>query len=336
MKIAALIPARNAGWCIQSSLVALLAAGFDRADVIVVDDGSTDDTAALASAYKVKVITLPRSGGAAKARNIAAAQTNADILFFVDADVVVAPDVLARLFKRFILQPEIDAVFGSYDNAPAHPHRVSKYRNLLHHFVHKSGPQFPKTFWTGCGAVRAAAFERIGGFDPAMRMMEDVDFGMRLSRAGGTIALDRELQGKHLKPWSFLSMIRSDLFDRAIPWSRLMLFGDGLSDDLNLGYRHRLSAMLVVAIVAGLAGALIHPATLIVAALAIVAFVTINAEFVWLIRKNAGRRAAFASIWLHMVHYSCAMAGLAWVAIFEYLPSLIVPRKLTADTTDVE
>ena len=73
---------------------------------------------------------------------------------------------------------------GPYDDAPASRGTVSEFRNLLHHHVHHESPGEATTFWTGLGAVRRDAFERVGGFDPSLDWLEDIDLGMRLAGDG--------------------------------------------------------------------------------------------------------------------------------------------------------
>src|SRR5690349_10239994 len=81
---------------------------------------------------QVVVHTGPAAGPAA-ARNRGAAASDADILVFVDADVEVHPDALELIERRFAGDPELAAIFGAYDEAPADPGLASQYRNLLHH-----------------------------------------------------------------------------------------------------------------------------------------------------------------------------------------------------------
>jgi glycosyltransferase involved in cell wall biosynthesis len=318
------IPARNAAWCIEECMSGLAAAGFEPNDIFVVDDGSKDATAALARNFGAVVISDPIGSGAAASRNRGAKEADVDILLFVDADVVVHPDLHSKLSALFSENPDIDAVFGAYDDSPSCPSPVSKYRNLLHHYVHSSGPSRPKSFWTGCGAVRRVTFDRLGGFDDSQRMMEDVEFGMRLTDDGGIVALDPALCGKHLKSWTVLSMARSDLFDRAIPWTRLMLFGGRLSAELNLGWKHRMSAALTAVIWLGLVIAPFVPSSLIVVAIAFFCFILTNRGFFLLVRRSAGGRAAIAAIALHMLHYTSALVGFSWVFAFEYIPRRIL------------
>ncbi|MFN4128210.1 MAG: glycosyltransferase [Paracoccaceae bacterium] len=315
-----IIPARNAAWCINACLAGLARAGFAPGDIIVVDDGSTDATAALARGVGAVVIRGSNQSGAAAARNRGAAEVGGSTLFFVDADVVVHADARTRLMAFFTAYPEIDAIFGAYDDDPACPAPSSKYRNLLHHYVHGRVPRRLGSFWTGCGAVRRGTFDRLGGFDASQRMMEDVEFGQRLTAEGGAVVLDPALLGKHLKSWTVLNIARTDLFDRAIPWSRLMLFGPGLTSDLNLGKSHRLSAALTAVMWLSLITAPFAPVSLMLTAVACVAFIAANREFLRLVRRCAGQKAALAAVPLHLLHYSSALAGFGWVYLVEYLP----------------
>ncbi|MGD9614507.1 MAG: glycosyltransferase family 2 protein [Alphaproteobacteria bacterium] len=197
------------------------------------------------------------------------------------------------------------------------------HRNLLHHYVHTRATRHPVSFWTGLGAVRRAAWSRVGGFDPAQRMMEDIELGMRLARGGGKIRLDPELQGKHLKAWSLIALIRMDLFDRAMPWSRLMLRDGCLNRELNLSGEHRASALLAALTVAALLASAFDPRALAVATVALGAFLTVNFGFLRLIDRRSGPAGAIAAVPLHMLHYGCAMEGLLWVLLTERTPRIM-------------
>ena len=114
-------------------------------------------------------------------------------------------------------------MFGSHDDRPAAPGVVSRFRNLLHHHTHSSHPDPTSTFWAGLGAVRRQTFLDLGGFDAEAYQrpcIEDIDFGLRLSDAGGRILLDPAIQGTHHKRWTLRSMVVTDIRQRAIPWSR--------------------------------------------------------------------------------------------------------------------
>lgn len=328
MKIVAVIPAYNAAQYIRRSVGGLLDAGFAADDIIVSDDASTDRTAQIASGLGVRVVSAPVNGGAAAARNAGTAATEADIILFVDADVVVYPDVRARVLATFQSSPGLDAVFGLYDDVPHCPGLVGRFRNMLHHHVHRNGPPRPHSFWTGCGAMRRSALESIGGFDPRLRMMEDVELGMRLSAAGGQIMLDRQMRSWHLKCWPLRGMIRMDLHDRAIPWSRLLLFRSGMIDELNIDQRHRAAAVAVVLMLAGLLLALLDWKWLLLSGAALLTFLLLNVSFHALMFRRAGLVAGLAAIPLHLVHTLCAITGFGWVFFAEYIPIRLFGRPV--------
>ena len=183
--------------------------------------------------------------GPAAARNLAARSAHGAILLFVDADVELHPDAIERIRARFDADPTLTALFGSYDDRPAAPGIVSRFRNLLHHHTHSSHPGTATTFWAGCGAVRRDAFQAAGGFDAVAYLrpsIEDIEFGLRLSDAGQRIELDPSIQGTHHKRWTLQSMVATDIRQRAIPWSRLLLERRELPTTLNLTTAARLSA----------------------------------------------------------------------------------------------
>jgi GT2 family glycosyltransferase len=246
--ISVVVPVHNGGQQFEQTLDALIASDWRACEIVVVDDGSTDASARKAHARGVEVLRLASRRGPAAARNEGARRARGEVLLFVDADVVVRRDTIGRVAALFGIHAETAAVFGSYDDAPAASNFVSQYKNLLHHFVHQQASASAETFWAGCGAVRRDAFEAVGGFDEsryARPSIEDIELGYRLRRAGFAVVLDRELQVKHLKRWTFASLLRTDVFNRAIPWSRLILESGGMFDDLNLRVRDRVCSLLV-------------------------------------------------------------------------------------------
>src|SRR6185369_17653925 len=95
------------------------------------------------------VVEEPLGAGPAAARNLGAARTEADVLVFVDADVLVHPDAFARIRDALDADAGLDAVIGSYDDSPEVPGLVSRFRNLLHHHVHQQGAGPAATLWSG-------------------------------------------------------------------------------------------------------------------------------------------------------------------------------------------
>ena len=249
MTISVIIPVHNGAQTLATCLDALTASTYPAYECIVVNDGSTDGSSTLAATFPVRVLDL--SGGpvgAPYARNRGAEAATGEILLFLDADVAVAPDTLARIAASFT-GTSAEAVFGSYDTT-REPGFLSQYKNLLHHFVHQSGREQASTFWTGCGAIRATTFFAIGGFDEDRRpwTCEDIELGYRLRAAGRAIAFNKDIQVRHLKRWTLRELIRSDVFDRGIPWTLLILQQRAWPDHLNLRRVQQTCAVLVYAL----------------------------------------------------------------------------------------
>ncbi|MBL4743047.1 MAG: glycosyltransferase family 2 protein [Cycloclasticus sp.] len=223
----------------------------DVLELIVIDDGSLDQSMALAQEFGARVLESGGRKGPGAARNIAVEQAKGNIVWFVDADVVVKSDAVIKL-KQGFENDEVVAVFGSYDDAPPAQNFLSQYKNMVHHYYHQQASRDASTFWSGCGAVRTKDFLELGGFDIEQfkhPSIEDIELGYRLRAAGGRITLMPELQCSHLKVWRFINLVHTEFFRRAIPWSRLMLRQKKLTNDLNVGVGERIRAVLAMSLV---------------------------------------------------------------------------------------
>jgi GT2 family glycosyltransferase len=304
--ISIVVPVYNGGPQLERCLDALLASDLRDFEIVVVDDNSTDASASVARSRGLPVLQLDAQSGPAAARNRGATQARGSLLLFVDADVLVRRETLSRVVALFQKHMEVAAIFGSYDDAPAALNFVSQYKNLLHHFVHQRSSREAATFWAGCGAIRRAAFEAVGGFDEtkySRPSIEDIELGHRLRRKGFKIILDRELQVTHLKRWTFVSLLRADILNRALPWSRLILEDDGLVNDLNLRRSDRVSAALV-GLAAGLAVlAYFSTALLIWTMAALLAVFLLNLRFYLFLKERRGHWFAARSFAMLALYY---------------------------------
>ncbi|MEP7367854.1 MAG: glycosyltransferase family 2 protein [Acidobacteriota bacterium] len=216
-------------------------------EVVVVDDGSTDESAAVAREFGAKVLSTGGRKGPAVARNMGAKEATGDILFFIDADVCVRRNTIGLMLASFEEDPALDALIGSYDDSPAQRDFVSQYRNLMHCFVHHNSRREASTFWSGCGAIRRDLFFEHSGFDTSYDRpaIEDIELGYRLKSAKCKLMLDDGIQVKHLKRWTFWGLVKTDVFDRGIPWTELILRDSRMPNDLNLQLSQRVSVALV-------------------------------------------------------------------------------------------
>lgn len=162
--VSVIIPVFDGGENFRLCLDALGFSDHAPGEVIVVDDGSQDGSPALAASrgHRVLRTKVPRSGPAA-ARNLGAEAAQGDVLFFIDADVAVTPSTMGLVAEAFDSDPELDALFGSYDDEPSEENFISQYKNLFNHYVHQHGSEEATTFWAACGAIRRSAFLNRGG-----------------------------------------------------------------------------------------------------------------------------------------------------------------------------
>lgn len=310
-RVSVVVPVRNDPDNLRICLTALQSSTIRDFEVLVIDDGSTDNTASVAEQLGATVRRQPTSGGPARARNRGAELARGEIVLFVDADVCIHADTIEQCLRTFDDQPNVAAVFGSYDTNPGSPALIAQYKNLFHHFVHQQSSEEAGTFWSGCGAVRREIFRRLGGFDAGRYerpCIEDIDFGMRLRHAGHRIVLNKAMQGSHRKRWTLSGLIRSDVFDRGVPWTHLILEHKDLPADLNLGWLQRIGAVLSVLTVLGwLATCWYFPG---MAALPVVVYGMIELADAWTARRDLRAGATVgARIW------SAAVVVLAAIAL---------------------
>jgi glycosyltransferase involved in cell wall biosynthesis len=305
-QLSVIVPVYNGGAQLEQCLDAIIASDFKDREIIVVDDHSTDSSAELCRARGVEVIRLALRRGPAAARNCGAVKARGQVILFVDADVVVRRDTLASVAGFFRDRRDIAALFGSYDDEPEAENFISQYKNLLHHFVHQRASGRAATFWAGCGAIRREVFETVGGFDEkrySRPSIEDIELGSRLRRKGYSIALEKDLQVKHLKRWTLPSLIRTDIFNRALPWSQLITQEGELIDDLNLRVSDRISTALCALAIALLVLSFFYTLLLVGVLAALMATFILNLRFYRFFRELRGSWFSAGSFAMLVLYY---------------------------------
>lgn len=166
------IPAYNASAYLAEAVASVRAQIQAPAEIIVVDDGSTDDTADVARSLGADVRYFRQENqGPAAARNHGIRQTRHDILAFIDADDLWPSNKIERQLGHLSAHPELEMVLG-----------------LQQMFQHVSDPAAlprlrfdPPSFiyLVGCGVYRRSVFDRVGLFDVSLRYGEDTDWFFR-------------------------------------------------------------------------------------------------------------------------------------------------------------
>ena len=332
--LSVIVPVHNGGASFKACIEGLAACRPAPDEVVVVADGETDGSWRHALGYGARVVRHEPARGPAYARNRGAEAATGDLLLFIDADVVVRPDVVGRVKGAFARHPDLDALIGSYDDAPGHPSFLSQYRNLLHHYTHQTSGERAFTFWGACGAVRREAFEAVGGFDEGYRRpsIEDIELGYRLRTAGFAMRLDKEIQVKHLKRWTARSILKTDVFQRALPWTALILEHERMDNDLSLSPSNRLSVVAVGAFAAAAPAAFFAPAFRFALPAAGATFLALNAPFYRFLLRKRGVRFALQAVPWHALYYAYSGGAFA-LGTLRHLARRLRPNGHSASPT---
>ena len=316
LTVTAIVPVYNGATMLAHCLDPLLRmqrAG-EIAEVIVVDDGSTDDSAACARSRGAQAIGSGGRLGPGGARNVGARAATGSVLWFVDADVVVHDDA-ARVLVDALRKTGASAVFGAYDDRPPAANFLSQYKNLVHRYYHVRHAGEAETFWAGCGAVTKRAFVDAGGFDAAAYpspSIEDIELGARLRRRGHAIRLEPALAATHLKVWRLRRLLHTEIFSRALPWSRLIHSQAGAPDALNVSGGERLRAFLALLFVASLVLAAVHLVAPWIPFVILAALFAANWPLFAFFRQSRGFVFAIAALLFHQLYYLYSTAAYIW------------------------
>lgn len=324
--VSVIIPVLNGSEHVRTCLKAIFVSGYRDFECIVVDDGSQDDTLSIIKEFQVKVVTLPNTHGQSYARNRGVEVSRGRILLFVDADVVIRSDTITRVVEAFEKRPTIDALFGSYDEEPGAPNFFSQYKNLFHHYVHQHAKEEATTFWCGCGAIKRETFIKVGGFNAKLMAIEDIELGYRLKTRHYNIHLNKDIQVKHLKRYSFFGLLKSDIFYRAIPWSTLMLSSGNTVNDLNTRTDYKISLAVVALLICSAPFAARWWGLSLIALLSIT-FYLLHKDFYSFFVRSRGLLFALKVAPLHLLYY--LYGGLSFA--FSVLNFFVKKKKLRED-----
>ena len=189
---AIIIPAFNAAAYIAEAIESALAQSHPASQIIVVDDGSTDDTALVAEKFGDAVmLLLQANAGVSTARNYGAAQTSADWLLFLDADDRLRPDALRMLLSR-ASEASLGCIYGQSvdftDGLPLGARFGKEHGSCAIQGAVPLGARV--AFWKapiatpGAAIIRRDVLERVGGWNPRFNTTADRDLWCRI----GTVA----------------------------------------------------------------------------------------------------------------------------------------------------
>ena len=229
--VSIIIPNHNGAKTISLCLDAVYASTYTNFEIIVVDDCSADNSISIISRYPCRLLRLTTHGGAAKARNTGAANSNGEILFFIDADCLLLQDTLAKVVAAYEEEGPKVIIGGTYTWLPYDRDFFSVFQSIYIHYSETKKIDTPDYIATHAMVISAAAFRKSGGFDENfLPILEDVEFSHRLKRIGFTLRMKPYIQVQHVFNFSFARSMRNGI-KKSKYWSLYSLkHGDLLSD----------------------------------------------------------------------------------------------------------
>lgn len=318
LDVSVVVPFHNADRTLVRCLESVAAACDESIEVILVDDGSTDDSARIAQGFPFQLLRLAAQSGAAVARNRGADEARGEYLLFLDADVVVRRDTIRVLRDTFRQRPEIAAVGSVYSDRTLLPGLFQEFKALESAFNYgRYRSDRYSAFDTHCSMIRRDVFVSLGGFPESYRGadVEDVHFGRLLAARHVNCINTAAMVDHHYS--GFWRGIEKYL-RRTFYWSRLFLLGPRF-DEAVTTRRNALSVLLAGCTVAASVFGIVSTTALWVALTLLAVFALWNAGFFRGVISRRGWRVLWKTpvflsylFALHAAVAAGATAGLIW------------------------
>ncbi|MEX1114064.1 MAG: glycosyltransferase family A protein [Akkermansiaceae bacterium] len=187
-QVSVVIPVFNGEKFLAEAIESVLAQKQPDIEILIVDDGSTDGTAAVAEKFgdAVRLIRQPNRGVSA-ARNHGIRLAQAEVLAFLDADDLFTPDKFALQLPRLRNNPGIDVVIGQLK-----PFATGEKKKTISASVGQAADELQSLSF-GCSLFRGRVFDRIGPLSETMRFCEDWDWFMRAREARVGMLIHRQI-----------------------------------------------------------------------------------------------------------------------------------------------
>ena len=217
--VSVIIPNRNGATTIGKCLAAAQASHYGNFEIIVVDDGSEDNSIEAIERHPCKLVRLEQHGGAARARNAGASHSRGRILFFTDADCLLQPDTLRLSAATLALEGGNAIIGGTYTPAPHDPRFFSRFQSIFINYFETRHAPAADYVATHALAMDASVFRSNRGFAEDVRpILEDVEFSHRLRRAGCRLVMNPAIQVQHIFNYS-LARSLGNAFTKSLYWT---------------------------------------------------------------------------------------------------------------------
>lgn len=233
--VSVIIPAYNSEDTIERCVRAVLSQDYPCFEVIIVDDASQDSTVARLTQFvknnqgrHVSIITKSKNRGAGHSRNIGARQAQADLLVFVDSDIIILAGGVSRITKTITDDPGIIASGCIYSDNTMDFDFVSDYKNLDLAYRAALSTGFVKYLSSCFLAVKKDVFWTAGGFSCNFTgaTVEDLDFCYKAGKGRNSMFINKDIVVDHLKHYNLVNMFKTD-YNRVIDMMRIIRSSKG-------------------------------------------------------------------------------------------------------------
>lgn len=208
-EITVVIPNYNGQATLAHCLSSVVNSKNIRFEIVVVDDGSYDDSLSVIKQYPCRLIKQSHQGASA-ARNAGARAARSDVLFFTDADCVLAEDTLAIALSSLDKYGAQTVVGGSYEARPFDRGFFSSFQSAFIHYSETKHLSAPDYIATHAMVIDRKLFLKSGGFkENWLPILEDVEFSHRLKRMGYKAVINPQLLVKHIFNFSLGQSVRN-------------------------------------------------------------------------------------------------------------------------------
>jgi glycosyltransferase involved in cell wall biosynthesis len=208
--ISVIIPNHNGEKTIGRCLEAAFASQYDNFEVIVVDDCSDDSSTSIIEKYPCRLIRLTPHGGASRARNTGAWNSNGEVLFFIDSDCLMLPDTLPKAAAAYQKAGPGMVIGGTYTLLPYDRKFFSTFQSVYIHYSETKNLADPDYVATHAMLTPKDLFQRSGGFaEEFLPILEDVEFSHRLKKGGTRLLMAPEIQVQHIFNFTLAKSMRN-------------------------------------------------------------------------------------------------------------------------------
>ena len=313
MHISIAVAVHNECHVLKDCLEAIRRSSYSDYELLVIDDGSSDGSAEIARQYADEVVRHDQNCGLAAARHSALTRAKGEVVLFVDADIIIQPDAVARIADFFEAHPAAAAVTGRLAKDTPEPGFFSRYKNLYMHYIFGLLPEEVSFLYGSISAIRRCTLD---AYHTMGDIGEDTELGQQLVKRGYKVHFLKDLKVCHRKQHNLQSLIRND-FRVPFYWTRIFLAYRGWQQlgKNGTGFAHSpkeqlISLMIIAAWWLYCIGALFFPLMAGPGLALMVCWLALNMRFFLFLWREAGFSFLCKALIYTWIDQSVMLAGL--------------------------